>query len=235
MAEIKILGIDTATGKKRIGEPGDTTIPSGGGGSPPAWKGNIAAAYGSGDPEQVLRMMQCAGVVSPTPTNITTSIARISYFRLDTLLTVNKIRWYGVGAVSGIYHIAIYRDSDSQRLTGDLEITTAAATWGSISADGITLQADTLYFIAVSVDTTGTTAGILAMGPTQAATTGTMILPTNWPGNLDIDAASPKIAPAGFAQFAVTSGALPATAPARVNQAAWTGGMPAFFLDNNSA
>lgn len=39
----------------------------------------------------------------------------------------------------------------------------------------------------------------------------------------------------GFCQFAVTTGALPATAATLAIQAAWTGGMPAFFLDNNNA
>ena len=46
---------------------------------------------------------------------------------------------------------------------------------------------------------------------------------------------SPKVEPFGFCQFAVMTGALPATLPALVNMATWTGGMPAFFLDNNNA
>ena len=177
--------------------------------------------------------MQAVGVISPTPTNITSTVARISYFTLDTAITVNKIRWYGVGATTGLYHVAVYRDSDSARLAILDDFNTGAATWGN-GTFSVTLSANILYFLAVSVDTTGTTAGILSLGPSVAATTGQIVLPTNWPGNLDINAASPKIIPYGLAQFAVTAGALPATAPGRANQAAWTGGMPAFFLDNNS-
>jgi hypothetical protein len=205
------------------------------GGSSPSWFGNIVAAYGDGDPTRALQMMQAAGVVSPTPTNIGTGVARIAYFRLAQALTVNKIRWFGVGAVTTVYRVAIYRDSDSARLTSELAFTTAAQAWGSVSASALALSADVLYFVAVAVNTTGTTAGVLALGASPGATAGQMVLPTGWPGNLDIDIASPKISPYGFAQFAVTSGALPATAPARSNQAAWTGGMPAFFLDNNNA
>ncbi len=44
-------------------------------------------------------------------------------------------------------------------------------------------------------------------------------------------------APSGTAlgQFAVTSGALPDPAATLAVQGAWTGGMPAFFLDNSNA
>ncbi len=51
-----------------------------GGGATPAWKGNIVTAWGDGDPSPVLRHMQAVGVISPTPTNITSTVARISYF-----------------------------------------------------------------------------------------------------------------------------------------------------------
>ena len=119
------------------------------------------------------------------------------------------------------------------RLTSQLPITTSAATWGSVGSSlALTLTAGQLYFIAVSVNATGTTPGILSMGATQAATTGTIsVLPKNFPGNLDIDLGYISGA---FAQFAVTTGALPATAGTIVAQKAWTGGFPAFFLDSNN-
>ena len=212
---------------------GDQTWATPGGGSPPAWKGNIVAAWGDGDPGMALRHMQAAGVVSPTPTNITITVARCSFFKLDTAITVNKIRWYGVGSTTGIYRVALYKVSDLSRLVILNDFNTAAATWGN-GAFSVSLSANELYMLAVAVDTTGTTAGILSLGPTTAATTGQMILPTNWPGNLDINMASPIITPWGFCQFAVTTGALPNPAATLANQAAWTGGMPAFFLDNNN-
>src|SRR3990167_6436080 len=91
---------------------GHQAVPPGGG-SPPAWKGAIAGAWGDGDPGTLLRYMQQGpDVVNPTPTNIETTVARIAYFMLDTALTVNRIRWYGIGAVTGVYHVAIYRNSD---------------------------------------------------------------------------------------------------------------------------
>lgn len=203
-----------------------------GGGSPPAWKGAIAGALGDGNPHLVLALM-LHNPINPTPTNITISVARIAYFKLDTDLVVNRIRFFGVGAVTNVYRVAIYRNSTSARLTSELAFTTAVQTWGSVTVSpAVTLTAGVLYFVAVAVNATGTTAGAQAL----SATTGRIgVLPTGWPGNLDIDAASPKIDPVAFAQFAVTSGALPATAPARAAQAAWTGGIPAFFLDNSSA
>jgi hypothetical protein len=96
-----------------------------------------------------------------------------------------------------------------------------------------TLLKGQLYFIAVSVNATGTTAGLLAFTSTQAATTGQiLVVPKSYPGGLDIDSGNIDGA---FAQFAVTAGALPDPAPTIAAQAAWTGGFPAFWLDNNNA
>ena len=201
-----------------------------GGGSPPAWKGAIAAAWKDGDPHWILDSM-LHNPINATPTNISITVARCAFFKLDTALTVSKIRWFGVGATTGLYHVAIYRVSDLARMAILDDFNTAAQAWGS-GAFSCTLAANVLYLLAVAVDTVGTTAGVHC----HSATTGRIgIIPTNWPGNLDIDAASPKIDAMGFCQFAVTAGALPATLPTLVLQAAWTGGMPAFFLDNNNA
>jgi len=170
--------------------------------------------------------------INATPTNIATTVARCAFFKLDIALTVNKIRFFGVGATTNVYRVAIYRLSDLARLTAELAFTTSAQSWGAAgSALNLALAANTIYFIAVAVNATGTTAGVLCC----SGTTGRIgVLPTGWPGNLDIDAASPKINAMGFLQFAVTAGALPATAATLAFQGAWTGGMPAFFLDNNN-
>jgi len=201
-----------------------------GGGATPAWKGAIAAAWKDGDPHWILDSM-LHNPVHATPTNISITVARCAFFQLDTALTVNKIRWFGVGATTGLYHVAVYRVSDGVRMAILDDFNTAAQTWGS-GAFSCTLAANVLYLLAVSVDTVGTTAGVAC----HSGTTGRIgIIPTNWPGNLDIDMASPKINAMGFCQMAVTTGALPASMPTLVLQAAWTGGMPAFFFDNNNA
>jgi hypothetical protein len=109
-----------------------------------------------------------------------------------------------------------------------------ADAWGAAGSSlGVALAAGVLYFVAVSVNTTGTTAGPAAMGATTAAGTGSIqTAPQSLPGNL--------AAGAGYLngyefQFATSGGALPATAPTlAAHAAAWTGGMPAFFLDANN-
>lgn len=209
-----------------------TSLHSHPGGSTPAWKGNIIGAWNDGNPHLLLSQM-LHNPINATPTNITISIARCAFFKLDTQLIVNKIRFFGVGATSNIYRVAIYRLSDLARLTNELAFTTVAQAWGAAgSALNLTLIANTIYFIAVAVNATGTTAGCLC----HSGTTGRIgVLPTSWPGNLDIDMASPKIDALGFCQFAVASGALPNPAATLVAQVAWTGGMPAFLLDNNNA
>ena len=198
------------------------------------WAGAVIACCRDGNPNYALNQMQLAGNVAPTPTNIGSTIARCELFRPAYDITVNRLRWYGVGAVAAIYTAAIYRLSDLARVSEQWTITTAAATWGSAAAASpFTLTAGTPYFVAVSANTTGTTAGIGAIGGTVAAATGQIsTTPGALPGNLDVDAS--EISSYRF-QFAVTAGALPATAATLAAQAAWTGGMPAFFLDNNSA
>lgn len=195
------------------------------------WDGKVVGAYGSGDPNMMMELIANTGVVSPTPTNISTSVARISYFRLPQAITVNTIRYYGVGAVTTTYRCAIYNGDTLARLTTELVFTTPSAAFGSITVSGgLTLSAGQLYFMAVAVNATGTTAGVAAFGTTIAATTGQIaILPKSYPGRLNIDSLNIF---GGLAQFTVTSGALPATAPTIAAQGAWTGGMPAFFLEN---
>jgi len=205
-------------------------VPAGGRASDP-WESQLAGCMNRGDPGLLIRQMQCAGNVAPTPTNITASIARCSLFSLPFDLTVKRIRFYGVGITSNIYTAALYRLSDLARLTNHYAFSTAAATWGDISgADlAIALTKDVPYFMAVSANTTGTTAGIAAAGGTVAATTGQIATaPASLPGSLALGNA--RLCGYYF-QFAVTAGAMPATAATLVAQAAWTGGMPAFFLD----
>jgi hypothetical protein len=203
-------------------------IPPPGGGVAAPWKGVIAAAHGDGNPENLLRGLY-GGPISPTPTNIGITVARVSYFFLDTALTVNRIRWFGAGATTNVFRVALYRDSDSVRLTSELPITTALNVWGSVLVSpSVSLAANTLYFLGVSVNSVGTTAGPAAgVGAGRIA-----VLPNAWPGSLDSDALKVAV---GHSQFAVTAGGLITPAPARTAQAAWTGGMPAFFLDSNAA
>jgi hypothetical protein len=203
-------------------------------GSLPAYYGVVYGAFGDCNPQDLLDRCITNGTVAPTPTNIGTSTARIAYFVPPANITVNKIRFYGVGATTNVYRVAIYNGDTLARLTAELPFATVANTWGSAgSALNLTLTANQLYFIAVAINATGTTAGVLAMGPTLAASTGLVaVLPKNFPGSLDIDSKHIKGA---YAQFTATAGVLPATAPTIAAQSAWTGGFPAFWLDSNNA
>lgn len=203
-------------------------------GGAPAWHGNIYGAFGGCDPTELLRDAVTDGTVAATPTNIGTSVARCAYFRPPANITVNRIRFFGVGATTGIYRVAIYNADTLARVVVVNDFNTAAQTWGAaVPGAGFGLLAGQLYIIAVAVDATGTTPGILCMSPTIADTTGRIgVLPKSYPGNLDVDAG---MIDGAFAQFAVTTGALPDPAATIAAQAAWTGGMPAFWLDNSSA
>lgn len=200
------------------------------------WSGKIAAAYGDGNPHLVMAGLNNVwSTANATPTAITTSVARISYFTLPFDLTVNKIRYFAPGTVASAYSVAIYRVSDLARLTSQIDFDTTANTWGAAgSALNLSLVKNTAYFIAVSVRTTGATAGIGCFTPaSNTSSPQTKILPTAQPGNLDID--SVFAGQASLGQFAVTTGVLPDPAATLAVQGSWTGGMPGFFLDNSNA
>lgn len=213
-----------------IGEDG-TVIPLAAGGLYyPAWATQVIGAYGNCDPGELMRHVQRASNVAATPTNITASIARCCTFVPPQDIVVNRIRYYGVGATTNVFRVAIYRMSDLARLTAELPYTTAAATWGSAGSNlRVTLNKDVVYFMATAVNTTGTTAGPVCVGTTVAATTGIIsTAPGALPGSLVNTSAYLN----GYNfQFAVTTGALPATAATLVAQATWTGGIPAYWLD----
>lgn len=198
----------------------------------PPWAGKLIGAYGDCDPNELLRMM-LHNPLQATPTNITATVARCAYFRPAQAITVNKVRFFGVGATTTIYQVAIYNADTLARLYTSGTFSTSAQTWGSVGSNiGLSLSAGQLYLIAVSVNTTGTTAGVGCF----SATTGRIgVLPKSWPGNLDIDLSTPIIDPVTLAQFTITGGTLPDPAATIALQAAWTGGMPAIFLDNNNA
>lgn len=205
-------------------------VPSGGVQTRP-WYGVLAGAAFDGDPGHLIYEVQRGSTIAATPTNITTSVARCSLFCLPFDLSVNRIRYYGVGATTNVFRVAIYRFSDLARLTAELPMTTTANTWGNVDTGGaISLTKDTCYFIACSVNATGTTAGPACMGTTVAATTGRIqTAPAALPGSMAIG--SGYMGHYQF-QFAVTAGALPNPAGTPEAQAAWTGGMPAFWLDS---
>lgn len=195
-----------------------------------AWETKAIATFGANDssPANALLHLQRGGNVAATPTNIGTSVARCSLFRPRRDFTVDAIYQYGVGATS-VFRMAIYRYSDLARLTAEYPFNTSANVWGNVASSvGLTLSAGVLYFVACSVNATGTTAGPACLGGTVAATTGQIATaPDALPNNL---APALGFLDGYFFQFTVTAGALPATAPTPAAQAAWTGGMPAFFL-----
>lgn len=199
------------------------------------WAGKVCAAYADGDPNVMLGMMNGHEVApaNATPTNISTSIARCSFFMLPFDLTVNTIRYFSLAAVSNCYEVAIYRYSTLARLTSALTFNTVGTNvWESVGSSlGIALSAGVVYFIAVSTRATGATSGVACFSIAGAANTPQrVVLPSNQPGNLDID--SVYVGGGYFGDFAVTTGALPDPAATLAVQSAWTGGMPAFFLDN---
>jgi hypothetical protein len=206
--------------------------PSTGGSPARPWHGVVMGAFGDGCPGKQMYQVQRAGWIGPTPTNISTSVARCSLFIPEADITVNRIRYFGLGTTTNVYRCALYRLSDRARLTAELSFTTAADTWGSAgSALNVSLLKNTAYFIACSVNATSTTQGIAAYTGTTTATTGRVLTaPGSLPGSLALGGTA--YLDSFLFHFAVSTGALPAPAATLAAPAAWTGGMPAFWLDS---
>jgi len=197
------------------------------------YSGKIVGAFGNGDPNYLMaQICNMGGVPSnPSPTSIGTTTARISYFMLPFALTVNTIRFWGIGVTTNIHTCALYRYSDLARLTASLTFSTAANAWGVAGSSlNVTLAANTLYFIAVGANATNGTVSIAAMNPGPVTNNPwRQALPSAWPGNL---AAGAGFIGTALGEFAVTAGAMPDPANTLAVQGTGTNGMPAFFLDN---
>ncbi len=227
--EKRVLG--PGQGLEFTDQGGFLPLPTGGVQTRPHF-GVVAGAMGNGDPGQLLSWVQNGAIISPTAANISVTVARCSSFILPFDMTVNRIRCYGVATLAATFKVAIYRMSDLARLTADLTFSTTAATWTSIGATlGVALAKDVCYFIACTANAATATAGPAAFGTTVAATTGQIATaPTALPGSLVQGATNYQAG--NLFQFAVTAGALPNPAAALAAQGAWTGGMPAFWLDS---
>lgn len=199
-----------------------------------AWKGAVISCSGDGDPAMPFLAQDLVVGVNPTPTNIGVTVGRCMAFMVDTAITVNRIRWRGVGSVSNVYRVRVYRDSDSAAMCGETVLATTAA-WNSATPTGgaFALAPGVVYWVVVGVNATGATAGIQVCFPQNR--TPFNAGPATPPGNLAATGAVGKSASYQQAQVVLVAGALPTTMPARSAPGAWTGGMPQFWLDNNSA
>lgn len=208
-------------------------IPAGGGSDvPEPWEGKIAVAWGDGNPSllDVLMGFQntVISVANPTPTAITTTVGRLVMFRLKSELTVNRIRYFGINAVAGIYTAAIYNASTGARVW--TQTITVAAGWNSIATGlPITLAANTPYWMGIGANAASAVVGFRSPASPITNSLGLVALP----GNLNLFAAS------RFAQVTLVAGAwpdpLPALAAAAFASGGTTGTVPLFYLDNDAA
>lgn len=194
------------------------------------WAGGLHAAIDDGQPSNDKEWNYLNGpstLATLTPTALTTSVARCWSYNCQFPIVVNRLRWYGIGATT-THNVAVYRQSDGVRVIGPLALTTTADAWNSIAVSAVTLAPNTPYIVALSTTATGTTAGLRTSGtpllypPLQASS----------PGGIALSVGDHRF---WFGQFAVTTGALPATLPTLVRGSGWTAGLPLFFFDSNSA
>ena len=194
------------------------------------WAGGLHAAIDDGRPsaDREWNFINGPGTLATmTPTALTTSVARCWAYNSEYSLTVNRVRWWGIGSTL-THRFAVYRLSDGVQVIGPLSLTTTSDAWNSASVATIQLVANTPYICAISTTATGATAGLrtgatpLVSPPIQSLT----------PGGLALAIGDHRF---WFGQFAVTNGVLPATLPTLARGSGWTAGIPLFFFDSNSA
>lgn len=207
----------------------ETVVTGGGGGSSAqAWEGQLHVAWGNGEPDmrEILWSFSnsAVSVAGPTPTGVGTGVGRLVRFRFKTALTVNRVRVWGIAAVSNLYTLAIYQGTTRVFMQDPLN--TTANAWTSLAAS-FTVPADTVMWLGLGAKAVGTTSGIRSTAaPISGVLNGNVALP----GNID------NHVHAKFAQVALTLGAWPTTLPALAAPGfvgGSTGTLPIVFLDNN--
>lgn len=198
---------------------------TGGAGAAPPWYSVLYSNYGDCDLQKSLLLQNMLAIAGPTPTQITTSIARCVRFTPPANITVVNVRLFGIAAVTSLYRIAIYPVGLGSSLLWSLSINAQLNTWMSNSCS-FNLVAGTKYWFCITTSGTGTTAGFRSLAaPLNAAFWGADVAPLG-ARNLSFPV---------FAQFAVTAGAFPATLPA-IAAAAYAGGttgsVPFALLDS---
>lgn len=203
------------------------------GGSTPPWAGVLHAGVGSGEPEWEQQWLSQWGnqTVAITPTNVTLTVGRLTLYRCDYAITVNRIRWYGLAAAQTAFRMSVYNaTTGAQVVAPQIVSTTATEGWQSVQlGTAVTLTANTPYWVGLSATATGTQAALR----TSIAPGLYPPLPSAQPANLN--AVTQNRHRFAFAQVALTNGVWPATLPALVRATGWTGTLPMFIFDNATA
>lgn len=196
----------------------------------PYYSGGLHAAIGDGVPDDnaVMQYLSGPGTLNTlTPTALTVSVARCWTYTSDEPITVNRVRWFGIGA-NTVHRLSVYRLLDKVQVIAPLTLTMTADAWNSAAVSSVRLAANTPYIVGFSATATGATAGIRTSGLPLLFPP----LPTAAPGNLAVQYGGNRF---WYGQFAVTNGVMPATLPTLVRGTGWTAGLPLFFFDSNSA
>jgi hypothetical protein len=186
--------------------------------------GSIFAAWGSGDPEAAVRMLEGSGV-DVQPNQVGTANARIVSFILPKQISVSAVRTWTVAALADSMFLAIYRASDGARIwyTPIGEDALDDAWVNTTQGTPFTLEANTRYWMCFGNNSTGSIIRY-RMGP--------MHLGANFYGadNSAIVGVGGAVGIGVQAQIPVASGAFPATMPI-IAAASWSvGGAPICFL-----
>ena len=206
----------------------------------PNWMGVVVAAMGDGDPDAAYRNAVQGGSVGVLTTNMNTTFARCSFFKLKKTITVAKARYYGHAAISAVMAMAVYDGDTGVRLTSSTSFDVAANAWGSVALS-ITLTAGKSYFLAVSNNNTTGGEIMRCCGASAAGTTGAISpiprhlwpsLLASAPGNMNADYGALPFHQ--FCLMTITAGALPDPAAGLVYNTG-TGGFPLIFLDSSNA
>lgn len=152
MAELRILGIDTGTGKKRIGVEGDTTIPSGGtpavGGS--GYAINVQALTSSPADSATVYF----GTLPKAPI-ATANVSKVYIRKAGTIKIVEIFCYSGTAGTNQAWSLYIRKNNTTDYLIATLAVATKDRVFSNTNLDIQMLPGD--YFEIKSIQPVWTT------------------------------------------------------------------------------
>jgi hypothetical protein len=171
-----------------------------------------------------------AAVSSATPANIGTTTARLILFRLPVTLSLETFYWLGTESLSNSsgFHFAIYEQDTGNRIWSAGPVGLQTYWLGSSSNLPVVLRPARAYWLAVTANSTATTAGIRT-GPSPVLN---FYQP---PGNVPLGDKLSAGFPVQLQMALATASTLPETLPALAGPSGWTGGVPLVLLKGTAS
>jgi hypothetical protein len=242
--DYQIFADNIGPGKTLLIQNNTNKLLNSGGIQTPKWHGVLYGAFGDGNPNTVMAMIQNNGVASINPNTAYVDLAggklcRACFFYLPQAITVKNIRFYGTGNTTDRLAATIYERGVGTawtRLFSEIVFSTAANTWGTVNSGDLSLSltANKMYMMGLRAVSAYSQSALLCLGRGNTAYNSMNYVPVTY----DMDYAYDYLQTISVA-FPTVDAVFPATlnsltyADYFYGSGTAVGMMGAFFLDSN--